>query len=106
MKKTEAIDKNGKVWTIDEIRNLLLTNDVAVCRAVVRITQYQTEVEKQAEATINRNNVGFTGSDGRLASFAKFYNDKGFMTPKQIAYVRKRIVKYSGQLIRIMRGAQ
>lgn len=91
-----------KHWTKESIKDLLLTNDKAVCRGVVAIFNYQTDIEKSLEAATVRNGVGFNGPDAFILSeFAQFYKKKGFLTPKQIEVARKKIVKYSGQLARI-----
>lgn len=92
-----------------EIVEMLKTNDRAVARALVALTQRQTATEQNAETTINRNDVGFTPADARMGtSMAKFYEKFGRLTEKQIAYWRvpnrrgvARICKYAGQLLEI-----
>lgn len=92
-----------------EIIELLKTNDRAVARALVVLAERQTAVEQNAEATINRNGVGFTPADARMGtSMANFYTRFGRLTEKQIAYWRvpnvrgvPRICKYAGQLLEI-----
>jgi hypothetical protein len=32
---------------------------------------------------------------------ARFYKDRGFLSPKQLMHVRKKMLKYSGQLAKI-----
>lgn len=45
-----------------------------VGKALVGIYQYQTDQEKATNSTINNNNVGFAGCDGKSGSMtAKFY---------------------------------
>jgi len=91
-----------KTWTADEIREKILTDDRWTIRGLLAIYKFQTEIEKEAEETLENNNVGFNGADGKiLSSIAKWYLEKNFLTEKQIYAVRKRLGKYSGQLARI-----
>lgn len=92
----------GKVWTKDEIKNLLETRDDAVIRGLLAIWDKQTEAEQEWEATSEHNNVGFNAIDAKIcSSFVKFYNDAGFLTKKQMVIARKKIMKYAGQLKKI-----
>ncbi len=92
-----------------DIIHLLETNDRAVARALVVLTQRQTYTEQASEHTINRNGEGFTPADARMGtSMAKFYTKFGRLSEKQIAYWRKpnvkgvpRICKYANQLLEI-----
>ena len=94
------------------IVELLKTNDKAVARALVVLNERQTWTEQSAEQTINCNGVGFTPADARLgSSMAKFYQARGYLTEKQLAYWRKpnvrgvpRICKYAGQLLEIAKS--
>ncbi len=107
MKKVNTVEVKGKIYTEADIRTLILTNDQAVKNALVRIYDYQTLQEKLADDTIENNGVGFSGADGRIMSdFAKFYKQNKYLSPKQIGFARKRLVKYSGQILRIMAKAQ
>ncbi len=97
----------AKTWTKDEIKNLILTNDVFVCRSVVKIFERQTEDEKQADQTGHSNGIGFNGTDAFILSqFAKQYMSKKYLSEKQIALSRKKIVKYSRQLVEIANSLQ
>lgn len=94
--------KTIKTWTVEEIRNLLNTNDLMVCKSVVKIFEKQTEDEKQSDGTSHNNGVGFNGTDAFIMSqYAKQYIDKGYLSPKQLVIARKKIIKYAGQLTRI-----
>lgn len=93
-----ALAHNGP-WTADEIRNLVATNDNAVVRGIMALYDRQTADERNAESTIHRNGMGFNGLDaGFGCSLAKQYNDRGFLTGKQITAARKMLKKYAGQL--------
>ncbi len=99
--------------TKESIQAVLLRKDHvgmhAVGRALQVLLRNQTIYERQTESTINRNRIGFTPSDARRgSSMARWYHEKGFLTPKQIAYwqeparteaKRIRITKYHRQLL-------
>ena len=95
--------------TKEAIVKLLATNDKAVARAVAAINTRQTRDEQASENTKYNNGVGFTGADARMGtSMALFFQRRGYLSPKQIAYWRKpnkngtpRIAKYAGQLLEI-----
>lgn len=89
-----------------DIVNMLRTNDKAVCRALVVLFERQTEDEKASENTRHHNNRGFRPCHARMGtSMAKFYLNRGYLSPKQIAYWRKegkegmRIAIYWKQLL-------
>jgi len=94
-----------KIWTKDEIKNLLDVNDVAVIRGMLRIYQLQTFDEQASEDAKYRNNVGFSGCDAFIMSkFAAFFMERGYLTQKQFNLAKKRIMKYVGQLTKIANG--
>jgi hypothetical protein len=103
LKKSEAIDKNGKVWTKTDVQNLLATNDTAVIKGMLRIYAKQTSDEKQVEETREFNGVGFNGLDGKImSSFSTFYSKNKYLSPKQMKIARNKMKKYAGQLIKII----
>ena len=74
----------------EQIVKLLATNDKAVARALVVVNGNQTANERSAEATINRNGEGFRPCHARMGtSMAQFYEKRGYLTEKQVAYWRK-----------------
>ena len=95
-----------------EIIQLLQTNDKAVARALVVLTERQTWAERSSEQTINRNGVGYTPADARMGtSMSAFYEKRGYLSEKQLAYWRKpnkngvqRICKYAGQLLEVAKA--
>lgn len=97
----------AKSFTKDQILKLLRENDVAVARALVVLKNNQTDSEQSAEAVLVHNGKGFRPCHGRIGTnMAKFYEERGFLTDKQIAYWRKadrsgqmRIGMYTRQLI-------
>lgn len=95
--------------TKQEIVHLLKTNDKAVCRALVVLTERQTTDEKRDENTKYANGRGYRPCHARMGtSMSEFYLRAGFLSPKQIAYWRRpmkggkmRIEIYAGQLLEI-----
>ncbi len=96
-----------KKWKKDEIKLLLETNDKAVIRGLIRIYERQTEDERKAYNTRYENGIGFNGSDAPILSkLAAFYLKNGYLSLKQLQLVRKKMLKYSGQLAAIANGLQ
>jgi len=91
------------------IEHLLRTNDKAVGRALVALHARQTADEQNSEATKMHNGIGFTSADAKMgSSMAKFFQRRGYLSPKQLAYWREpnakgkeRIVKYATQLLQV-----
>lgn len=108
--KLSKIVYDVSMMTIDKptIIKLLAENDKAVCRALVVLNQHQTADEQATEDTRHRNGMGFKPCHARMGtSMAKFYEARGYLSPKQIAYWRKtdkrgnmRIGIYWKQLMR------
>ena len=91
--------------TIQEIRELLQTNDRAVMRAIWVLYERQTATEKASHCTIEDNGVGFNAFDAEfLTSLAEQAEQRGWLTPRQIQAGRKAVMKYAGQLVRIANG--
>ena len=55
--------KEQRVWTEDQIRNLLETKDSAVENAIVRLFKLQTASEQNSRHTDTHNGVGFNAAD-------------------------------------------
>ena len=92
----------NKIWTQDEIKQLLVDNDLAVSKAIVSIYNLQTESEKSTKSTNDNNGVGFNGVDAEfLSSLAEFFIKYNRLSEKQLAFGRKKIMKYSKQLTMI-----
>lgn len=95
--------------TKQEIVHLLKTNDKAICRALVVLTERQTTDEKLAETTKYHNGRGYRPCHARMGtSMSQFFLRAGFLSPKQIGYWRRpmkggkmRIEIYAGQLLEI-----
>lgn len=106
---SEAIDmvlgeteKKRRVWTEDEIKNLVQTNDKVLYGALRKLYAEQTSDEQAAGTTKHYNGVGFNGADAKImSSFAEFLKRTGFLTPKQKVVARRKLVKYNKQLTRL-----
>lgn len=91
--------------TKEFIAEKLISSDQWLYRGLLAIFDYQTQDEQQTESTNKNNGVGFNGVDAPiLSSFSKQLKVRGFLTPKQIAYARKAMKKYAGQLLGIAKS--
>lgn len=88
-----------RIWTAEEIKSLVQTNDEVLYRALRKLYAEQTADEQRAGETKEHNGRGFNGVDGHfLSSVCEFLNKTGFLTPKQKVVTRKKLVKYTNQL--------
>ena len=70
-------------------------------RGMMRIYANQTADEQAVEDTKYHNGIGFAGCDATLlSSFAKQVERGRTLSPKQMAYVFKKMPKYAAQLER------
>ena len=91
-----------RIWTTDEIKNLVQTNDVVLYGALKKLYACQTEDERNSKETKEHNGKGFNGTDAQfLSSVSEFLISKGFLTDKQKVIVRKKLVKYTKQLTKL-----
>ena len=103
-KPPEAVQVNGKSWTQADVRDLLLSNKAAQLRALILLYSLQTNHEKMLGRTGEFNGVGFNKVDSEiLSSFARGYESRGYLSPKQYQILGKRIPKYAGQIFRHMK---
>jgi hypothetical protein len=104
LKKTEAVDVKGKIWSKESIQELLDKNDEAVYRAMLQIYDRQTADEQKYKDTHLYNSVGFTGVDAEImSSFTESYKKWNKLTPKQMVIARKKMKKYWKQLLDVIR---
>ena len=95
--------------TAETIREKLATDDRWLGRALMALNARQTHDEQRDEVTRYHNDAGFTGGHAkRGTSMARFYETRGFLTPRQLAWWRyrtpsgrMRIEIYTQQLLRI-----
>jgi len=98
----EQAHKEKRVWTEDEIKSLIQSNDKVLYRAIKKLYAEQTADEQASGETKHQNGVGFNGVDAKfMSSIAEFLNRAGFLTSKQKVIARKKLVKYNKQLTRL-----
>ena len=91
-----------RVWTEEEVKNLIQTNDKVLYGALKKLYACQTADERAVGQTEENNGVGFNGVDAPiLSSMAEFLNNRGYLTDKQKVIVRKKLVKYNRQLTKL-----
>ena len=94
--------KPKRVWTEDEIKNYVQTNDKVLYGALKNLYACQTADEQTNSTTTHANGAGFNATDADyLTSVSKFLIKNGYLTDKQKACVRKKLVKYNKQLTRL-----
>lgn len=92
----------AKVWSEQEVKELIQTNDKVLYGALKKLYAEQTKDEQRVGETTEHNGVGFNGVDNKfLSSVSEFLIKRGFLTDKQKACVRKRLVKYNKQLTKL-----
>ena len=90
------------MWTCEQIVNLINTNDKMVAHSIKVLYDRQTADEQIIHQTAHSNGIGFNSIDSQfLSSCAEFYNRTGFLTHKQTAICRHKLVKYGKQLTKI-----
>lgn len=84
----------------DDMKEKIDSDDGWAVGALLRLYEFQTADEQAMGSTVHDNGLGFNGLDAPiLSSMAEFYKGKGFLTPRQLATVRKMICKYINQLL-------
>lgn len=102
--KKQALDSKGNVWDTAKLKALIDTNDKAALRALELIWNRQTVDEKSDEDTKYYNGRGFSSPDARkLTGIHDFYVRKKYVSEKQMVVIRKKMKKYTGQLLEVMR---
>lgn len=97
-----TVESVKKVWSEDEMKDLVQTNDKVLYGALKSLYGCQTADEQTEGTTKEYNGAGFNGVDAPiLSSMAEFLKKNGFLTEKQKIIVRKKLVKYNRQLTRL-----
>lgn len=95
----ESETKEKRIWTEEEIKNYIQTNDKVLYNGLKKLYECQTADEQAEGRTSHANGKGFNGVDGPfLSSLSEFLLKKGYLTAKQKASARKLLVKYTKQL--------
>ena len=96
-----------KIYTVNEIRDMLEKYSNVVSKAIITLYQYQTLLEKEYLSTNEHNGVGFNKFDGPvLSAFAEQILAGCPLTEHQMYAARRRIMKYAGQLTKIANAKQ
>jgi hypothetical protein len=96
----DSIQPADLTATRESIKQLLLTSDRAVYRALVVLYERQTSDEQASATTTHKNGRGFSSFDAEfLTSLTQQYQRRGCLSPKQIACARKKVGHYTGQLL-------
>lgn len=91
-----------RIWTEEEIKELVQTNDQVLYGALKKLYACQTADEQISHDTHVINGMGFNGVDAPiLSSMAEFLQKTGFLTPKQKIICRKKLIKYNKQLTKL-----
>ncbi len=82
-----------------QIYQMIDESDEFTIGCLLELHSRQTWDEQYSRSTDEANSVGFNKIDASpMSNIAEFYIQKEFITPKQIAFVKKIIKKYHGQL--------
>lgn len=85
--------------TRTEITELVKTDPKYTVSALLAIYAHQTLDEQRVHSTTHQNGMGFNGTDAGICSdLVSFYHSRGFLTPRQIEFLRKALPKYMGQV--------
>lgn len=94
--------KLTKVEIKNFLKKKLSDDDRWAMRALVLVAQSQTKAEMNLEETTEANGVGFSKTDGAiLISILKFFNDKRYISQKQMNVIKRRIPKYWKQILKV-----
>jgi len=94
-------------YTKEFIKEKLATDERWAMRGLMRIFEFQTSQEQSVDQTVEQNNVGFPHCHAEIfSSFAKQYQQRGYLSPKQMAIVHRGMPRYASQLLRIIEGKQ
>lgn len=106
-KKSIEVVVKGKTWNAESIRELLLTNDTAVYRALVLLYSFQTEEEKYLDNAKTLNGKGFNKVDAEiLSSMARQIKGGRHLTEKQMYVARPKVLKYTRQILKYMKARE
>jgi hypothetical protein len=88
-------------WTKNEILELLNSNDLAVCRAILAIDNLQTDEERLGQSA-PANGCGWSRYDAPfMSSLASQYRAKGRLSKGQVEVARRKVARYWRQLAKI-----
>ena len=84
------------------LKERLAQDDRWALRALTVVYMNQTADEQRVQQTIEHNGIGFSGPDAEiLSSFARQYQQRGSLSPRQMHVLRRKIPSYAGQVARV-----
>ena len=84
------------------LKERLAQDDRWALRALTVVYMNQTADEQRAQQTIEHNGIGFSGPDAEiLSSFARQYQQRGSLSPRQMNVLRRKIPSHAGQVARV-----
>ena len=84
------------------LKERLAQDDRWALRALTVVYRNQTADEQRAQQTIEHNGIGFSGPDAEiLSSFARQYQQRGSLSPRQMNVLRRKLPSYAGQVARV-----
>ena len=100
MGRLPSLNTMSKKALVEQLRLRLVSNDRWALRALLGIYKNQIADEQTRDATLECNGIGFTGPDAEiLSSFARQYQRRGCLSPKQMAILHRRILAYARQIV-------
>ena len=85
--------------TREELAHLVRTDPRYTISALIALYSFQEADEQAIGTTYHQNGKGFSNADsGVLSDIARYYMQRGFLSPRQLDFVRSAIPKYLGQL--------
>jgi hypothetical protein len=95
------------MYTLQEVRHMLATNQAWVQKAIIRLYERQTADEQASDDTKYHNNKGFNSSDARrLSYYAKYILSGRNLSGKHLAKAHKMVPKYAGQILSLINQNQ
>lgn len=97
--------KEKKVWTKEEVRENLMSNQEWLERGILAIFRQQTADEQSGEYTRWYNRHGFSSADASYLTYTANWLLSGkHLTGYHVEKARRRLLKYAGQLAKIANG--
>lgn len=91
-----------KQTRLKALKHFIATRPKWALRALVVVYSRQTADEQVSQVTRYHNSEGFTGCDATfLSSLAQQYQNRGFLTEKQMSFLFRSMPKYARQLLRV-----
>lgn len=95
-----AVRFTSKRKIVEGLRKQIEMKDSTAIHTLMFVFDRQVEDEQNQEVVKYNNGMGFKPQDAKLgSSFAKWYQNKGFFTAKQMNCVKRLVSKYAGQVV-------